>query len=155
MAVMGWPGERLEAATKTHLTACTVCPTHRAVAFYRGTAVVRALLQRDPEVCFWAQCFFGGLGYKGQKTTLFLKMCGSLALVPQASKKPLGKQKHYGTPLITSCYAIVLPGRKSAFRAGFWPDRHRPSEADFDASPVAVLPKSGPKAVLRPGSTMA
>ncbi len=24
--------------------------------------------------------------------------------------------------LVTLCYAIVLPGRKSAFRAGFWPD---------------------------------
>ena len=23
---------------------------------------------------------------------------------------------------VTLCYAIVLPGRKSAFRAGFWPD---------------------------------
>jgi hypothetical protein len=50
------------------------------------------------------------------------------------------------------CYAIELPGRKSAFRAGFWkapksalrPAFGRP-EADFGAFPVAVRPKSGPE----------
>ena len=72
---------------------------------------------------------------------------------------------------VTLCYAIVLPGRKLAFWAGFWPDCHRertesgpaagrrPSagrRADFGAFPVAVRPKirpgrpiSGPEALLR------
>ncbi len=31
----------------------------------------------------------------------------------------------FSTPLATLCYAIVLAGRKSSFRAGFWPDCHR------------------------------
>ena len=56
-----------------------------------------------------AKFFLGGLGYQGQKTTIvqehtgllalwqgqknsmFLDNCGFLALVPQASKKPLGQ----------------------------------------------------------------
>ena len=66
-------------------------------------------------------------------------------------------------------YAIVLPGRNSAFRAGFWPDcyrgkhRNRPSgrpsagrRAVFGSFPVAVRPKirpgrpiSGPEALVR------
>ncbi len=49
------------------------------------------------------------------------------------------------------CCAIVLPGRKSAFQVGFWPDCYRESTeigqagraADFDAFPAAVWPKSG------------
>ncbi len=54
----------------------------------------------------------------------------------------------------TLCYAIVRPGRKSAFRAGCWPDRHRESteigraagrRADFGAVPMAVRPKSSPE----------
>ena len=57
----------------------------------------------------------------------------------------------------TLCCAIVLPGRKSAFRAGFWPDCYREStelalgrpsagrRADFGAFPVAVRPQSGPE----------
>ncbi len=52
-------------------------------------------------------------------------------------------------------------GRKSAFRAGFWPDCYREStdigrRADFEAFPVAVRPKiqlgrpiCGPEALLR------
>ena len=55
------------------------------------------------------------------------------------------------------CYAIVLPGRKSAFRAGFWPDCFRESteigpgrpkagrRADFGAFPGSRLAK------IRPG----
>jgi hypothetical protein len=57
-------------------------------------------------------------------------------------------------PSIILCYAIVPPGRKSAFRAGFWPDCYRESTAigpptgrrvDFGAFPVAVRPKSSPE----------
>ncbi len=33
--------------------------------------------------------------------------------------------KDDGMIAATLCYAIVLPGRKSAFRAGFWPDCYR------------------------------
>ena len=55
------------------------------------------------------------------------------------------------------CHAIVLPGGKSAFRAGFWPDCYREStgigrrpaeagrRADSGTSPVAVRPTSGPE----------
>jgi hypothetical protein len=39
---------------------------------------------------------------------------------------------------VTLCYAIVLPDRKSAFRAGFWPDCYRESN------------EIGPPAGLRP-----
>ncbi len=57
----------------------------------------------------------------------------------------------------TLCYALVLPGRKSAFRAGLaglLPGRHRNRpfgrpkagrRAEFGAFPVAVRPKSGPE----------
>ncbi len=50
-------------------------------------------------------------------------------------------------------YAVVLPGRKSALRARFWPDCYRENTemgapagrgADFGAFLVAVQPKSGP-----------
>ena len=52
------------------------------------------------------------------------------------------------------CYAVVLPGRKSVFRAGFRPDSNRESikigpsagrRSDFDAFPTRILPKSGPE----------
>ncbi len=40
---------------------------------------------------------------------------------------------------------MVLPGRKSGFRTGFWPDCYR---ASTDISPPAGLPPAGPIAVL-------
>ncbi len=49
----------------------------------------------------------------------------------------------------TLCYAIVLPGRKSAVRAGFWPDCYRESTG---SSPVKIRPGrpiSCPEALLR------
>ncbi len=39
---------------------------------------------------------------QGQQTTLFLNMCGLLALVPQASPKTLSQQKHFRIPLHAS-----------------------------------------------------
>ncbi len=58
-------------------------------------------------------------------------------------------------PRHTPCYAIMLPGRKSAFRPGFWPDCYRENTevgppkagrwAYFGVFPVAVRPKSGPE----------
>ena len=54
----------------------------------------------------------------------------------------------------TLCYAIVIPGRRAAFRAGFWPDGYREStetyppagrRAEFGALPVAVRLESVPK----------
>ena len=69
---------------------------------------------------------------------------------------------------ITLCYAIVLPGRKSAFRTGFWPDCCRETteiglrsaegrpEGRFrcipDSSPAKIRsgrPIYGPEALLR------
>ncbi len=48
-------------------------------------------------------------------------------------------------------YAIMLPGRKSSFRAGFRPHSNRESlkagrRADVDAFPIRMRPKSGPEA---------
>ncbi len=55
---------------------------------------------------------------------------------------------------ITLCYARVLPDSKSAFRAGFWPDRYRESA---EVGPVGrpegrflFFPNSRP-AKIRPG----
>ncbi len=57
-----------------------------------------------------------------------------------------------GRPL---CYAIIRPGRKSGFRAGFRPDSARESieigppagqRTDFEALPIHTRPKFGPEA---------
>ncbi len=45
----------------------------------------------------------------------------------------------------TLCYAIVLPGRKSAFRAGFWSDRYR--ENTDIGPPAGLRPAGGPMSV--------
>ncbi len=37
-----------------------------------------------------------------------------------------------------SCYTTVLPGRKPAFRAGFWPDCYRAN------TQIGLLPVGGP-----------
>ncbi len=77
------------------------------------------LAQRDPVVFLSAKCFSGGLGYQGQKTTRVQtnsvfwhcrrrrqgqqkhnypeKVWFVLALVPQASKQPLGKTTTTGS----------------------------------------------------------
>jgi hypothetical protein len=53
------------------------------------------------------------------------------------------------------CYVIVLPSRRSGFRAGFQPDSNREGlriglsagrRADFEVFPTRVRPKSGPEA---------
>ena len=45
------------------------------------------------------------------------------------------------------CYQIVMPGRKSAFRAAFWPDCYRESfksgPPDVGAFPAAFRPEAG------------
>ena len=79
--------------------------------------------------------------------------------VPQSKKDHLLLAETCATT--TLYYAIVLPGRKSAFRAGFWPDCYRGEStdigppaglrpagrrADVVSFPVAVRPKSGPEA---------
>jgi hypothetical protein len=46
----------------------------------------------------------------------------------------------------TLCYAIVLPGRKSAFRAGFWPDCYR--EYIEIGPPAGLGPAGGPFSVF-------
>ncbi len=66
------------------------------------------------------------------------------------------------------CYAKMLPGRKSAFQAGIWPDCYReyteigPADGQRPAGgPISVFSwhQSGQiparKADLRPGSTIA
>ncbi len=72
------------------------------------------------------------------------------------------------TTSATLCYAIVHPGWKSAFRAGFWPDCHRatpeigpPAGLRLAGAPVSVLsrwqcgPNPAPNADLRPVSIIA
>ena len=44
------------------------------------------------------------------------------------------------------CYALVFPGRKSAFRAGFWPDCYRASTEI--GPPAGLRPAGGPISVL-------
>ncbi len=45
----------------------------------------------------------------------------------------------------TLCYAIVLPARKSAFRAGLWPDCYR--EGAKLGPPTGLRPAEGPISV--------
>ena len=59
--------------------------------------------------------------------------------------KPVGVKESF-----TFCYAIVLSGRKSEFRAGFRSDSNRESFrmgllADFEAFPIRIQPNSGPE----------
>ncbi len=66
------------------------------------------------------------------------------------------------------CYAIVLPGRKSAFRAGIWPDCYRgsteigrPAGRPPAGGPISVFSRQqssqnpAQKADIRPGSIVA
>ncbi len=46
----------------------------------------------------------------------------------------------------TLCYAIVVPGQKLAFRAGFWPDCYR--EGTEIGSPAGLRLAGGPISVL-------
>ena len=46
----------------------------------------------------------------------------------------------------TLCYAMVLPGRKLAFRAGFWPDCYRGSTEI--GPPAGLRPAGGPISML-------
>ncbi len=61
-----------------------------------------------------------------------------------ASSSPLRQTK--ADPSYTLCYAIVLPGRKSAFRAGFWPDCYR--ERTEIGPPAGGRPAGGRISVL-------
>ncbi len=81
---------------------------------------------------------------------------------------PAGESVRGPPDAITRCYAILLPGRKSAFRAGFWPDCYR--ENTKVGPPASRRPAGGPisvfsgwqsgqsparKADLRPGRIIA
>ncbi len=77
----------------------------------------------------------------------------TLARDPPKGGGPRTKQKMV-LSTATLCYAAMLPGRKSAFRAGFWRDCYREStdigppagrRAHFGAYPVAVPSKSCPE----------
>ena len=48
-----------------------------------------------------------------------------------------------GGSIFIVCYAIMLPARKSAFRAGFWPD------CDWESTEIG--PPAGRRAKIRPG----
>ena len=51
------------------------------------------------------------------------------------------------------CHAIVLPGRTSAFRAGFWPDSYR--ESTEIGHPAGRRPAGGGRYRYFPGSSPA
>ncbi len=51
-----------------------------------------------------------------------------------------------GGKVPTLCYAMVLPGRKSAFRAGFWPDCYL--ERTEIGPPAGRRLAGGPNSVL-------
>ncbi len=64
---------------------------------------------------------------------------------------PHGKLTAAETPgttenVCTLCYAILLPGRKLAFRAGFWPDCYR--ENTKIGPPAGLRPAGEPISVL-------
>ena len=84
----------------------------------------KANCQRDPEVICWPNWFLEACGAKankphifwriivfwqGQTTTPFLKLCGVLALVPQASKKTLG-QTPFRDPVGRGLWVCVRHG---------------------------------------------
>ena len=58
----------------------------------------------------------------------------------------MARYGHSPTCRSTACYAIVLPGRRSAFRAGLWPDCYRKS-TDIDP-PAGLRPPGGPISVF-------
>ena len=59
----------------------------------------------------------------------------------QTSGRASGKAK-----LLKNDPTVVLPGRKSDFRAGFWPDCHR--EINEIGPPAGHRPAGGPMSVL-------
>ncbi len=52
--------------------------------------------QTDPEVLLWPSDFLEAWGARTNKTIMFLKMCGVLAVLPQASKNRLAKNQLRG-----------------------------------------------------------
>ncbi len=54
-----------------------------------------------------------------------------------------GRRRHWAHCI--RCCALVLTGRRSDLRAGFWPDCCRESRADSGAFPVVVRPQFGPE----------
>ncbi len=69
-----------------------------------------------------------------------VRTCGKRLAVASsdavATMRPSGENSAWST----LCYAILLPGRKSAFRARFWPDCDREStEIGPLAGPISVI----------------
>ncbi len=52
----------------------------------------------------------------------------------------------YCSGVVTLCYAIVIPSRKSVFRAGLWPDCYR--ESIEIGPPTGLRPAGGPISVF-------
>ncbi len=52
-------------------------------------------------------CWCRRLRRQGHKTICFLKMCGGLASVPQASQKTLGQTKHFRIPLSNGPHKLL------------------------------------------------
>ncbi len=90
-----------------------------------------------------ATCFLEAWGTKAkgqdQTTIIFLNKCGFLALVPQASKQPLGQQKHYGIILGETLACLLLAffeaceHRRMAQAASAREGLQSPVEAIFDS----------------------
>ncbi len=100
---------------------------------FASTGLPNFMIQRGPSICM--------SNYTSVPTVL-------LAYWDVMASHEINQMEPW-LPLVfgTLCYAIVLPGRKSAFRAGFWPDCYRAStqlgppsgwHADVVDFPVAV-----------------
>ncbi len=101
--------------------------------------------------------------WAGRKSYIF-----GVWVAPAAPQKGGGRSPTAQKPCIKNpsvCYAIMLPGRQSGFRAGFRLESIRegltiaPPKAgrtvDFDAFPIRIWPNLGRKHDFRPGNTIA
>ncbi len=80
--------------------------------------------------------------------------------VPRSGTLPRPEGVLHQSPRRTLCYAIMPPGRKSAFRARFWPDCYRKNTEiglrpafGRPEGPLQRFPGSSP-AKIRPGSVI-
>ncbi len=112
-----------------------------------------------------AECFLEAWGSNTQKplppcrfrrqsqtTTCFLKLCGFLALAPQASKKPLGPRNHYAIPL---GYRRVIkrPGRDCSSPKGQLSDEPLFARPQWPGLRGSSSSSSPPKSPAPPGNS--
>jgi hypothetical protein len=72
-----------------------------------------------------------------------------VSLHPKAAAHNKGEPLHSSPMVVTLCHATVLPGRKSGFRAGLWPDCYR------ESTEIGAGQNPARKSDLQPRSTIA